>query len=369
MNDWGKSVLNQYGMLFENVRRGKGVLICTANQREYCLMPFRGSEKRLTEEAALLELLTEKGHLVDRMIQTEEGTYIARNEYQDPFILRRWHSGEECVSTDAEQLLRGVRKLARLHLDMRHVPELTATPDEKESRAEQSADEAADETFHEQESTDVDRDVSPAKNPEETRHIDSCMELFLRHSRELKKIGVYVKKRKQKTSFEELVERSLPAHIEQAREAQELLERSGYQKLLDRAVEERCFIHGAYNYHYIYLQKEGEAVVNFSKYGIQVQILDLYEFLRKSLEKNSWDQQLGDRLLRAYAELKPITDQELLVLKACLLYPEKYWKQLNIYYNSNKAWIPLRSQEKLTQAVEQSALREKFVKNLSIFGK
>jgi spore coat protein I len=355
-------------MSFENVRRGKGVLICTVNQEEYCLMPFRGSEKRLAEEAALLKFLTEKGHLVDSMVQTEEGTYIARNEYQDPFILRRWHAGEECSSTDEVQLLRGAGKLAGLHLDMAHVPELAGASDAELGSAAQTPEQSEDgERCEEGGTNEKQQDFSG--NPEESRHIDSCMEVFLRHSRELKKISTYVKKRRQKTAFEELVERSIPAHMEQAREAQELLEQSGYQNLLERAVEERSFVHGTYNYHYIYLQKAQEAVVNFSRYGIQVQILDLYEFLRKCLEKNNWDQQLGNRLISAYDRIKPITDQELLVLRANLLYPEKYWKQLNIYYNSNKAWIPLRSQEKLTQAVDQSTLREKFVKNLSIFGK
>lgn len=346
MNDWGKSVLNQYALEFDSIRRGKGVLICTMGKKEYCLQPFRESEKRLAEEAGLLEFLTERGHLVDSIVQTIEGGYIARNEYQDPFILRDWHPGEECVSTDAEKLIRGAKKLAALHLDMMYVPELVV-PEKREPETETAEDGAK-------------------KNPEETRLIDSCEELFSRHSRELKKIQSFVKRRKQKTAFEELVAGSFSAHMEQAQEAAQLLTASGYQALLQQAVKERRFIHGSYNYHYIYLQKETEAVVNFSKYAIQVQILDLYEFLRKSMEKNAWDQELGEKLIGAYNAIKPVSDQELLVLLACLLYPEKYWKQLNTYYNSNKAWIPLRSQEKLTLAVEQSELRERFVRNLLI---
>lgn len=349
MNDWGKSVLNQYALEFDSIRRGKGVLICTVGKKEYCLLPFRGSEKRLEEEAGLLDFLTGRGHLVDSMVQTAEGGYIARNEYQDSFILRVWHPGEECISTDEEKLIRGVKKLACLHLDMVHVPELGA--------------DAGTEPVQESEGTGVKRD------PEESRLIENCEELFARHSRELKKIQTFVKRRKQKTAFEELVTGSFPAHMEQAQEAARLLAASGYQELLKQAVKDRCFTHGTYNYHYIYLLKETEAVTNFSRYAIQAQILDLYEFLRKSMEKNAWDQGLGERLIGAYNAIKPVSDQELLVLSACLLYPEKYWKQLNTYYNSNKAWIPLRSQEKLTLAVEQSGLREKFVKKLSILCK
>ncbi len=350
MNDWGKSVLNQYELDFDAIRRGKGVLLCSAHGREYCLQPFRESEKRLPEEAGLLAFLSQRGHLVDSIVQTADGSYIARNEYQDPFILRLWHPGEECVSTEADKLIRGAEKLASLHLDMVHVPELVspaAIDLEQEERTEKALE----------------------RNPEETRLIESMEDVFARHSRELKKIQSFVKRRKQKTPFEELVAASLSAHMEQAAAAAELLMRSGYQKLLQQAVRERRFIHGSYNYHYVYLLKDGEAVVNFSRYAIQVQILDLYEFLRKSMEKNAWDQGLGERLIGAYHAVRPISGQEMQVLAACLLYPEKYWKQLNTYYNSNKAWIPLRSQEKLTLAVEQSAPREKFVKKLSILCK
>ena len=43
------------------------------------------------------------------------------------------------------------------------------------------------------------------------------------------------------------------------------------------------------------------------------------------------------------------------------LYPEKYWKQINFYYNSNKAWIPARNTEKLKILEEQEPERKKFL--------
>lgn len=346
MNDWGKSVLSQYEMSFENVRRGKGVLLPEADGKQFCLQPFRGSEKRIAEEAWLLENLTEKGHLVDGIVKTAEGEYIARNEYQDPFILKRWHGGEECVSTNRDKLTRGARKLARLHLDFVNLPEME--DETKDDLAE------AGKIMEESETTDV------VKDPEETRVIDSLEEVFARHNRELRKIQTYLKRRKQKTSFEELVVNSLPMHMAQAERATELLKTSGYAELLAEAVKQRSFIHGTYNYHYVYLLDGAEAVVNFSKYAIQVQVLDLYEYIRKSLEKNEWNQELGTHLIEAYNAIKPLSTKEYQVLKALLLYPEKYWKQLNAYYNSNKAWIPQRNREKLELAIRQSTVRDVF---------
>lgn len=46
------------------------------------------------------------------------------------------------------------------------------------------------------------------------------------------------------------------------------------------------------------------------------------------------------------------------------LYPEKYWKQLNFYYNANKAWIPGRNIEKLQNLESQQPDRNRFLKRL-----
>ena len=43
------------------------------------------------------------------------------------------------------------------------------------------------------------------------------------------------------------------------------------------------------------------------------------------------------------------------------LFPEKYWKQLNFYYNTNKAWIPARNTEKIESLKAQEKNRKRFV--------
>ena len=43
------------------------------------------------------------------------------------------------------------------------------------------------------------------------------------------------------------------------------------------------------------------------------------------------------------------------------LYPEKYWKQINFYYNANKAWIPARNTEKIESLKAQEKNRKRFV--------
>ena len=67
------------------------------------------------------------------------------------------------------------------------------------------------------------------------------------------------------------------------------------------------------------------------------------------------------RLLEAYDQVLPMGAKEREYLYYLFLYPEKYWKQLNFYYNANKAWIPARNVEKLRSLEEQQEVRNRFL--------
>ena len=65
--------------------------------------------------------------------------------------------------------------------------------------------------------------------------------------------------------------------------------------------------------------------------------------------------------MESYERVLPVSEVERQVLYYLFLYPEKYWKQLNFYYNAGKAWIPVRSIEKLQKLEEQQTARNLFL--------
>ena len=103
------------------------------------------------------------------------------------------------------------------------------------------------------------------------------------------------------------------------------------------------------------------AVTNFSHWNFDVQMADLYRFMRKILEKYCWDPYIAEKMLSTYDSIRPISMSEWQNLKVRFVYPEKYWKQLNFYYNAGKAWIPVRSIEKLQKLEEQQTARNLFL--------
>jgi spore coat protein I len=132
-------------------------------------------------------------------------------------------------------------------------------------------------------------------------------------------------------------------------------------------VREKMLVHGDYNYHNILFTTEGIATTNFEHFKIDVQVQDLYYFLRKVMEKYQWDERLGREMMDAYQSVRPLDAREMECIALCLSYPEKFWKIVSTYYHSNKAWIPEKNVEKLRTSILQVQEKQRFIENLFSF--
>jgi hypothetical protein len=218
------------------------------------------------------------------------------------------------------------------------------------------------------------------------------MEVFDKRNRELKRVRSYIREKRKKNEFEMCYMNCYDAFYEQALEATRILGSSNYSELLTNAIENKHVCHGNYTYHNVIILKSsrmgGEsfkksdginavsaagirrmmstnmATTNFDKAYVGIQIMDLYHFMRKVLEKNDWDLDLGSMMLDTYTDIIPINGEELKLLYILLLYPEKFWKITNFYYNGKKSWVPQRNIQKLIGIQEQTERKNKFLKCL-----
>ena len=62
-----------------------------------------------------------------------------------------------------------------------------------------------------------------------------------------------------------------------------------------------------------------------------------------------------------YDKVRPMDGTEYRQLYYRLAYPEKFWKIVNFYYNSGKAWIPGKNLEKLMKVTEQEKDKQAFL--------
>ena len=84
----------------------------------------------------------------------------------------------------------------------------------------------------------------------------------------------------------------------------------------------------------------------------------LQDSVAEAEELEHISEQIGQEILR---ELAP---WELCQIYLKLLYPEKFWKIVNHYYNARKTWVSQRDIDKLTRLSEQEIKREEFLSML-----
>lgn len=326
MKDYGISVLEQYQMEVYSTRRIRGAVLCDTDKGLFLLKEADGTRGRLPVLVGLYEQLNQSGfEMVDTPFPNREGEYLSQAEDGTSYIVKRWFAGRECDVRREAELLEAARHLARLHKVM-------TVPEGLE--------------FGERE---------------------NLTEEYKRHNRELRKVREFVCRRSVKGVFESTFLTAFDRMYNQALAVSERQKESGYDALLEEAAHNNTVVHGDYNYHNILMCAPGTAVTNFEHAHRDVQLADLYYFLRKTLEKHHFDERLGARLVEAYSSVNTLSGDQMEYLALRIAYPEKFWKIANTYYHSNKAWIPEKNVEKLKLSIMQTEEKKKFLANIFAF--
>ncbi|RHP35182.1 CotS family spore coat protein [Lachnotalea sp. AF33-28] len=318
MNERGTLCLTQYDLRVAATRRGRGAVICETDKGLKLLKECTAGENRIMFEDKVLSGLELRGNLyVDKYVRSIDQKLVTEDSDGTRYVLKDWFDGKECDVKNPSEIILGVKELAVLHKALRGINMA---------------------------------DICPA---------DFCMPISLRreyekHNTELRRARMFIRNTKNKSQFELMVLQSFDSSYRQAEEALCLL------RCMD-SMPEPMLCHGDYTHHHILVGARYVAVTDFSRMHLGVQIWDLYHFMRKIMEKHDWDLGLGKSMLEAYQRILPITEQEYEYLYVLFLYPEKYWKQINYYFNANKAWIPGRNVEKLQKLEIQAKERQKFL--------
>ncbi len=318
-------ILEQYDLEVNQITKGRGVYICNTNQGMKLLTPFRGSKERAEFLRQILEYLSENGFMAEQIALTNEGEVLVEDDMGVKYLLKDMFEGCECNTRNREEMKKALELLAKFHILTANCPILI--PDFIKGEKE---------TF---------------------------LPIYEKHYRELIKVKNYVKTRKKKNDFEMKFQEQYAHFMEDATRSIEMLRDSEYE------MEDYVLCHGDFNQHNVLRVKETNnfVMINFENMSYHLPVMDVAHFLRKMLEKNQWDKELGMSLLKGYANVRPFSDKEYRQLYLALLFPEKFWKIANHYYNSHKAWVSGRDIEKLDKVLEQEDARGRFLENLFSF--
>ncbi len=319
MNEKQMEIVEQYDVVVKSSFRSRGCLHLETDQGILAVMSYQGSPLRLACELELQKKLEEKGFSeLDFIIPNRENGLISYDKYRSPFIMKRSFEGKECCLKEEQDVEEACRTLARLHKALQEI---------KDYR--------------------VDR-----------RDSMSVPGMLKARKLELKRIRNYIKKSGRKMEFELTFTSCYEQFYEEAREALIQAESMGE----DFWKKGYGICHGAYHQHNILMTPEGTAVLNIGQFHYNQQILDLYTFMRKTLEKNHYQRRVFEAAVRGYGKELSLGQEEFDTLRILFTFPDKFWKISNQYYNSKKCWMPPKNLEKLKKTIEQNERRKQFLR-------
>lgn len=338
-----QEVFQQYNFKIYNTFRVRGAHIVETNKGPKLFKRLECSKNRIDLEDKIQQFLVEKCHpYVDLYVPNVNKEVITKDSMGNCFILKDWYSGTECNLRDEVEVLYGVRNLTLLHNILKEFP----------------------------------------MDPQEVCfNLDlDLREAFEKRNRELRRVRSYIRGKRKKNEFELCFLACYEHLFKQALLATKLLKESGYDRLKENSINKRHICHGNYTYHNVLLLNERQnrninerygdfkssniITTNFDRSVVGIQINDLYHFIRKTMEKNDWNIELGNKMIQTYDSHCNMTKDEKDLLYILLLYPEKFWKISNYYFNGKKTWVPRRTIQKLMDVKNQTMKKDKFIKQL-----
>ncbi|MDD3395135.1 MAG: hypothetical protein PHG19_10940 [Anaerotignum sp.] len=143
-------------------------------------------------------------------------------------------------------------------------------------------------------------------------------------------------------------------YMEQTMQAEVLLQQADYDALFDRAEKEGAFCHHSYKGENLRVAEDGRLFVGgFEGCNSDIPLLDLAAYLKRYMKKTEGTKDGITQILESYQKNNRLEDKEKVLLQALTIYPEKFLRLMNEYYNKRRTCVSPAMQERLALAAEE----------------
>lgn len=377
MDDRYDEVLEKYDFSVSKMSRARGAMVLWTDKGIKLLCETHASAGRLVWENKVKNHLKENGfERIDTFVINMDQTISTLGRNGVRYLVKDWFNGRECDLCNLSEVRLAASNLARLHISLQKA-RFEAGENIVSERAGASASKGADASASKGAGASASKgadasaskgagasagkgtdeggseraDASAVEGTAATK--EDTLAIFVKHNRELNHIRNYLKGKKFRNEFESRLLSAYPALYGQANESVE-----GIKNI---SLGEVNIIHGSYTYHNVIMCEDGIATTSFDKCTYGYKLMDLYYFLRKTMEKNDWKEPYGMAVLEGYDEVYTLENYEKQALACLLAYPEKFWKLASHYMNGKKTWLSVKNMEKLELILAQMEARQDFI--------
>ncbi|MBP5427338.1 MAG: CotS family spore coat protein [Clostridiales bacterium] len=169
-----------------------------------------------------------------------------------------------------------------------------------------------------------------------------------------------------KTKFDYLLLDYIDYFYNLGKEVIEKLSKSRYMDLVSMTQKEGSFCHHEFTHNNIVNKSGTYFLINFEYCCYELKIYDLCNLIKRKLRKCNWDINEAQKILDCYRKKVPLSYDELYVMKLMLMFPQKFWRVINTYYNSKKNLSDSIYLSKLNNVIDEIRPIETFLKKYDV---
>lgn len=213
------------------------------------------------------------------------------------------------------------------------------------------------------ESTNFIENISKALNKELKNLIEkSLVERFEEGILDIKNIKKMVGSYKYKKEFDKLFLDNVDEHIVEMEKALELISFSGYSTFRDN-INRLSVCHNDLAEHNFIIKEDKVNLIDFDYCTIDLRIVDLADFILKSIKNVAFDIEKAILAINSYNEIYPLNKEEYKMLYIVLLFPRDFYSLVRDYYHKQKSWEEEVFTNRLKNKLDNEYFRREFLRN------
>jgi len=180
--------------------------------------------------------------------------------------------------------------------------------------------------------------ISKGKDVEQV-NIKNIYEYYAKRNIQNTRLKKNIVALKQKSKFEIMFLDNCRTYMSLEQMALEGISKEQAEKLVSKVKTDHTVAHKDYTYHTVNKTSSGQyRISNIDSCNYDIQIVDLAHILGRVMQKNEWNVSILDQLIKAYDSKNALAQDEFKILKAMMIYPEKYNSICDKYLGSKRRW-------------------------------
>ncbi|MDP4087662.1 MAG: CotS family spore coat protein [Bacillota bacterium] len=318
------SVLKEYNISINDILRLRSAYKIDSSAGTYFVKRMRHGIDKARNGCIFVEALNHAGFLnTAKYLRTVDGNFFVRyGKYI--FYVTSWIDGHEAELEDMRETVNCVKLLAKFHVA----------------------------------AASIDTSALKVKN-----NLKNWPKIFTDQLSDLERYRNCINRKKIRNQFDNTYLDLIDFYYNRGVTALSVLNSSNYHILSREARAHRTICHDSFYYQNIMKTQDDYYLIDFDSIIIDLYVVDLGKFIRRLMYRKSyqWDFQKAKYLLEEYSKIKPVTREDMDIVLALLVFPQKFWKLGRKRYIKRKNWSEAKYMRKLNKLMKFNKEEQEFI--------